>query len=235
MPKEKRAAGGEANASSPEVHAYRRVRTSAVDLNIYRTNMQLVKTGDPAALADTGSDGFMVVGEATLQQYLKQLPPSKEIQELKPSGVRYKFGAGAGEAVRTVLIPVLWAWLTQWCYVECDVLQGPSRKLPFLAGYQLLQQLKLVLSPHSDTVYFQESATRFHPVEVSQPTPCSLWLPLIRRDAEPRACQHFNIFGSNTSTPAHAREEASPGMWDAAFQQFVARADDDDTGSMASS
>ena len=84
-------------------------------------------------LLDTGSEGWVLVGEKTLQVYLRKLIkmginiPEKQ---LPTSSTEYVFGVGSQKVLRTSAIPILHPVTKEFISLEVDVLPGA---LPFVA------------------------------------------------------------------------------------------------------
>ena len=92
-------------------------------------------------LLDTGAEGWVLVGQFTLHQYLmllKKYSISMEIKNLENSNTEYAFGVGSVKTKKTVAIPFLHPSTNVMIYLEVDVIPG---RLPFVCGFDFARFL----------------------------------------------------------------------------------------------
>ena len=198
-------------------------------------------------LADSGSEGALLVGAKTYSLYKDWLiregkAVEADFSTVSNSNLVYKFGMGTSSSQRTVRFPIKsWQPGNSMQYVEADIVNIP---LPFIAGHEFLARQQIALFPgvnggtaYRHTMVQQKGTTRptieLHPLQSGVPTEASgdaksTWLSLeVGSDNGKPTCA--TVF-HNIGTPGgdFSQEEFSPEVgivtdwekWDASQRQL---------------
>ena len=183
-------------------------------------------------LSDPGSEGWIVVGRRTLNNYLKELVsfgcPLTQTKPLPPSGTRYNFGTGHATTTETLLFPARdFETGSEWLQLEADVVPGD---LPFIAGYLFLAAHSLAQFPSLNKIFKVQINTPENEPEYmnlfeiascttqgSGHTPSATWLSLLSGaqrvsapvEAQTKTQNQAKIFKMDTANSSCAASDAS--------------------------